>query len=192
MIRDLPRVISWLPTGKPEGPAIGDPERIAWRNVAQVLSLWRREGEKDGPGFVPARFKSEPDGKDVRRLETNLIARTAVAMDCKTNKESGEVPPSDDDAAAGGEPPATAGLLDLDFATGIPWSDETINPAYPQTRQAQLRLVPLHNIGGQRTLFAEIPEVHCSPGLKAHLQAPRSAGCALVRPTPHTLRRPDQ
>ena len=100
MIRDLPLVISWFPTAKPEGPAIGDSECITWRNVAQVLSLWRREGEKDGPGFVPARFKSEPDGKHVRRLGTNLIARTAVAMDCETNKRSGEVPPSPDDATA--------------------------------------------------------------------------------------------
>jgi hypothetical protein len=100
MIRDLPLVISWFPTGKPEGPAIGDPERITWRNVAEVLCLCRREGEKDGPGFIPARFKSEPDGKHVRRLGTNLIARTAVTMDCETNKKSGEVPPSPDDAAA--------------------------------------------------------------------------------------------
>src|SRR5215472_13403531 len=111
MIRDLPLVISWFPTAKPEGPAIGDSECITWRNVAQVLSLWRREGEKDGPGFIPARFKLEPDDKHVRRLGANLIARTAVAMDCETNKRTGDVPPSPDDAAAQIRNAGWAGLL---------------------------------------------------------------------------------
>ena len=51
---------------------------------------WRREGEKDGPNFVPPRFTLEPDGRHVRRLKRNLIARTAVALDCETNKKTGE------------------------------------------------------------------------------------------------------
>jgi hypothetical protein len=52
----------------------------------------RRQGRKDGPNFVPATFKPEPDGR-VRRLKENLLARTAVALDCETNKKTGEVPP---------------------------------------------------------------------------------------------------
>ena len=28
---DLPLVVSWFPTAKPDGPAIGDPERTTWR-----------------------------------------------------------------------------------------------------------------------------------------------------------------
>lgn len=55
---------------------------------------WRREGPKDGPNFIPARFVLEPDGRHVRRLARNLIARTAVALDVETNKATGEVPPS--------------------------------------------------------------------------------------------------
>src|ERR1019366_8981841 len=39
-------------------------------------------------------FTLEPDGRHVRRLKRNLIARTAIALDCETNKETGEVPPS--------------------------------------------------------------------------------------------------
>jgi len=95
--RDL--TISWFPTGMPQGPAIGDPECTTWGNFAAVFG-GRREGEKDGPNFVPARFKLEPDGKHVRRLARNLIARTAIAMDCETNKKTGEMPPAFSDAIA--------------------------------------------------------------------------------------------
>jgi hypothetical protein len=91
-------MVSWFPTGKPKGPAIGDPKRTTWGKFVEVLSSSRREGEKDGPNFIPARFKPEPDGKHVRRLGANLIARTAVALDCETNKKTGEVPPPPDDA----------------------------------------------------------------------------------------------
>jgi hypothetical protein len=74
------------------GPAYGDPERTTWGNFASVF-WWRREGTKDGPGFVAARLTLEPDGRHVRRLGVNLAARTAIALDCETHKVTGEVPP---------------------------------------------------------------------------------------------------
>lgn len=89
---DTPLVISWFPTGTPRGPAIGDPERTTWGAFASVF-LWRREGGKDGPCFIPARFIHEPDRRHVRRLGANLAARTAVALDCETHKVTREIPP---------------------------------------------------------------------------------------------------
>ena len=50
---DLPLVISWFPTAKPDGPAIGDPEHMTWGAFTGVF-WFRREGAKDGPNFVPA------------------------------------------------------------------------------------------------------------------------------------------
>lgn len=88
----LPLIVSWFPTAFPDGPAIGDPERTTWGEFASVF-WWRREGEKDGPCFVPARFALEPDGRHVRRLKRNLLARTTVALDCEAGKETGEMPP---------------------------------------------------------------------------------------------------
>jgi hypothetical protein len=80
---DLPFEVSWFSTGKPKGPAIGEPETIAWGDFPAVLTSHRREGAKDGPNFVPARFAREPDGRYVRRLGRNLIARTVVAIDLR-------------------------------------------------------------------------------------------------------------
>jgi len=94
-----PLTVSWFATARPEGPALGDPEQTTWDAFASCF-WWRREGEKDGPAFVPARFRLEPDGRHVRRLGANLIARTAVAMDCETDKKTGAAPPSLDDAVA--------------------------------------------------------------------------------------------
>jgi hypothetical protein len=94
---NLPLTISWFPTAFAEGPAIGDPEHTTWMNFAGVF-WWRREGEKDGPNFVPARFCLEADGRHVRRLKRNLLARTAVALDIEFNKDTGEVPPPFDGA----------------------------------------------------------------------------------------------
>ena len=89
---DLPLTMSWFPTAFPEGPAIGNPESTTWGGFTGVF--WcRREGQKDGPCFATARFKLEADGRHVRRLKRNLLARTAVALDVETNKETGEVPP---------------------------------------------------------------------------------------------------
>jgi hypothetical protein len=86
--------VCWFPTAFPEGPALGEPESIAWSDFASIF--WHREErpEKDGPNFVPARFSLEPDGGHVRRLKRNLLARTAVALDCETSKKTGEVPPA--------------------------------------------------------------------------------------------------
>jgi hypothetical protein len=84
--------VSWFPTAFAEGPAIGDPEATTWGEFASVFT-WRREGQKDGPNFIPARFALEPDGRHVRRLKRNLIARTAVALDVETDKATGEIPP---------------------------------------------------------------------------------------------------
>jgi hypothetical protein len=91
--KDIPLTVSWFPTAMPNAPAaIGDPERTTWGQFCDVF--WsRREGEKDGPNFVPARLSLEADGRHVRRLKTNLLARTAIALDCETDKKTGEVPP---------------------------------------------------------------------------------------------------
>jgi hypothetical protein len=96
----LPLTICWFDTAAPDGrPAYGDPEHTTWSAFCDVF-WWRREGEKDGPNFVPSAFVLEPDGRHVRRLKRNLIARTAVALDCETNKETSEAPPSFSDAVA--------------------------------------------------------------------------------------------
>ncbi len=96
----LPLTISWFDTAAPEGrPALGDPERMTWAAFCGAF-WWRREGEKDGPNFVPSTFTLEPDGRHVRRVKRSLLARTAVALDCETNKETREAPPSVGDAVA--------------------------------------------------------------------------------------------
>ena len=89
--------VAWFETGMPKGPALGDPETITWHEFASIFE-WRREGEKDGCCFVPARFKLEADGRQVRRLGVNVLARTAIALDVETNKKTGEVPPALDTA----------------------------------------------------------------------------------------------
>ena len=94
---DVPLTISWFPTAIPDGPALGDPERTTWGQFCGVFWL-RREGIKDGPNFVPARFSLEADGRHVRRLKTNLVARTAIALDLETNKKTGEIPPNPNEA----------------------------------------------------------------------------------------------
>ncbi len=91
---DLVLTISWFPDAGTKGRlALGDPETLTWQTFGEVLA-YRREGVKDGPGFVPARFSLEADGRQVRRVKRNLLARTAVALDIETNKATGEVPPT--------------------------------------------------------------------------------------------------
>ena len=77
---NLRLAICWFETAEPKGPAFGDPENTTWGAFTDVFS-WRREGEKDGPNFIPSRFKMEADGRQVRRLKRNLLARTAIALD---------------------------------------------------------------------------------------------------------------
>ena len=84
--------VAWFETAFPSGPAIGDPETIAWADFATIFNC-RREGPKDGTCFVPSRFTLEPDGRHVRRLKRNVVARSAVALDCDANKQTGELPP---------------------------------------------------------------------------------------------------
>jgi hypothetical protein len=96
--KNLPLGISWFETAVSDGrPAYGDPEQTTWGEFTSIFQ-WRREGQKDGCGFVAARFKREPVGRQVRRLKANLLARTAVALDIETDKKTGEVPPSPEDA----------------------------------------------------------------------------------------------
>jgi hypothetical protein len=95
---DLRLTVAWFETAAPDGPAFGDPETLTWQHFASIFES-RREGSKDGCGFATARFKLEPDGRQVRRLGRNVVARTAVALDIETSKETGEVPPSVDVAA---------------------------------------------------------------------------------------------
>lgn len=94
---DVSLTISWFPNkGVKRTPALGDPETTNWANFASIF-WYRREGEKDGINVVPARFVLEPDGRQVRRLKANVAARTAIALDIETNKETGEVPPEIDE-----------------------------------------------------------------------------------------------
>jgi hypothetical protein len=60
---------------------------------------------------VPARFKLEGDGKHVRRLGANLLARSAIALDCETNKTSSEAPPPASEAAERMRDAGWAGLV---------------------------------------------------------------------------------
>jgi hypothetical protein len=69
---DLPLTISWFETAKPEGPAYGDPERTTWGAFTSAFE-WRREGEKDGPAFVPSRFKLGPNGRQIRRRHRQVV-----------------------------------------------------------------------------------------------------------------------
>lgn len=92
-------LVSRFPTAFPAGPAYGTMDPMTWSAFTALIGH-RRHGEKDGPNFVPATFKLEPDGK-VRRLCANLVARTAIALDIETNKQTGEVPPPLADVVAG-------------------------------------------------------------------------------------------
>ncbi|MGD0106524.1 MAG: hypothetical protein ABSC06_21160 [Rhodopila sp.] len=95
---NLPLTIAWFETASPDSrPAYGDPERTTWGEFASIFE-WRREGEKDGCGFVAARFKPEHDGRQVRQRKANLLTRTAIALDIETDKKTGEVPPSPKEA----------------------------------------------------------------------------------------------
>jgi hypothetical protein len=87
--------VAWFPWGEPPGeqkgkPALGEPETMTWANFAGVF--WhRREGEKNGINVVPARFNPWQDGKMVRRIKADVIARTAIAIDIEG--KNGIVPP---------------------------------------------------------------------------------------------------
>jgi hypothetical protein len=85
--------VAWFPSAEPKGPALGDPESSTWSNFRGALRF-RREGPKDGPGFCAARFRLEGDGRHVRRLKANLLARTAIALDIEANRKNGECPPA--------------------------------------------------------------------------------------------------
>jgi hypothetical protein len=91
--------LAWFPTAMPQGPALGDPEQITWGNLCDVFSGVRRHGPKDGPGFCAARFRLEEGGRQVRRIKSNLLARTAIAMDIEASKGTGELPPTLDEMA---------------------------------------------------------------------------------------------
>jgi hypothetical protein len=90
---ELRLTVAWFETAMPGGPAYGDPETTTWGNFASIFSGSRREGDKDGCNVVPAKFKLEPDGRQVRRKLDRVLARTAGALDIETSKTTGEVPP---------------------------------------------------------------------------------------------------
>jgi hypothetical protein len=137
-IDDIPLILSWFSTAFPTGPAIGDPECTTWKQFCDVF-WWRREGEKDGSAFVPARFILETDGRHVRRLGRNVISRAAAALDVETNKGTGEIPPTLDELrprlegqgwAALGYTSHSHSLADIRYRLVLPISEE-IDPALP-------------------------------------------------------------
>jgi hypothetical protein len=98
MMARFPLHISYFTTATPRGPALGYPRDTTWGRFCDALQR-RREGDKDGANFMPARFTPEPRSAGarsagmVRRVGANLIARTAVALDIETNPKTGEIPP---------------------------------------------------------------------------------------------------
>ena len=95
---DLPVALALFDTAFPSGHAFGRAEVTTWRSFAGC-PCERREGSKDGPSFIPATFIDEPDRR-LRRLNQHVIARTAIALDVETNKQTGEVPLAFDEAVA--------------------------------------------------------------------------------------------
>lgn len=83
--------VSWFTTASPGGPAYGTMASTTWPAFTARLRR-RRQGKKDGPSFILATFRPEPDGQ-IRRLNKNLVMRTAIALDVETSKQTGEVPP---------------------------------------------------------------------------------------------------
>lgn len=91
---ELSITVSLFSAAVATGPAYGKMQRTTWAQFAATFKN-RREGSKDGPCFVGGTFTPEPNGQ-VRRLIKNIVARTIVALDCETDKTTGEVPPSVD------------------------------------------------------------------------------------------------
>ena len=90
---DLPLIVSRFPTAtQSAGPAYGSMESTTWTAFTTQIRH-RRQGEKDGPNFVPCTFRLESNGK-VRRKAENVVARTAIALDIEAHKTTGEVPPT--------------------------------------------------------------------------------------------------
>ncbi len=90
--------LSWFEAAALHGvPALGTPETLEWSDITSIVANNRRVGDKDGPNFIPARFTLEPDGRHVRRLGRNVVARTLIALDCEPNKKTGELPPAPGD-----------------------------------------------------------------------------------------------
>ena len=94
----LSLLVSRFPTAMPDSPAYGAMQAMTWSDLTALISK-RREGNKDGPNVVLARFKPEPDGR-ARRLKANVVARTAIALDCETDKRTGEIPADIDDVVS--------------------------------------------------------------------------------------------
>jgi putative DNA primase/helicase len=90
----LPLKVSQFPK---KTVTFGETCETTWADFTSQLSH-RRQGAKDGPAFVTATFRPEPDGR-VRRRSANLISRTAIALDIETNTKTGEVPPPVEEAA---------------------------------------------------------------------------------------------
>ena len=95
----LPLTVSRFPTAFPTGLAFGAMEHTTWGSFRGPCFGSVAKASRTAPAFTPATGKPEPDGT-VRRLGDNLIARTAVVLDCETSKKTGGVPPLFADAVA--------------------------------------------------------------------------------------------
>ena len=76
-----------------KGPMV----QMSWLGLVKETAT-RRQGPKDGPNLVFARFIPEPNG-NAHRVNTKAAARTAIALDIETHKTTGEIPPSLAEAA---------------------------------------------------------------------------------------------
>jgi hypothetical protein len=111
MSDNLSFTVCWSDTAFSDGPAYCDPECTIWSEFTSIIPAGRREGEKDGPNVIAARFALEPGRRQARRLKANVQARTMVVLDIETNKKTGEVPPEPDVAIARAKARGQACLL---------------------------------------------------------------------------------
>lgn len=158
--------ISQFGTAKPKGPAFGDLHHIRWSDFSASFGH-RREGEKDGPGFVPCSFVLEADGRRVRRIEQNLVARSAIVLDIETSKRTGEIPPKPAEASRRAAMEGWASVVytshnhrpdaDIRYRIVCPLS-EPIDPELPAPeivaeRLGLLGVLDTSKIGGQSLFY---------------------------------------
>ena len=98
---------------------------LSWRAFVALCGK-RRQGEKDGPNFVPATFQPELNGQ-VHRLASNLVRRNVIVIDIETSKATGEVPPPLGEVAA---------RIEVLGWAGVCYTSHNHEPSHPRYRIA--------------------------------------------------------